>query len=247
MTTRKTNSNQLLKRQPEFSSLLNERPRLLEQGDRLSREEFMRRYEAMPHIKKAELIEGVVYMPSPVRHPEHGKPHGIFVTWVGTYCAETPSTDFSDNATISMDGINNPQPDAVLFVDAAAGGQVRLGEKEYLEGAPELIVEVSASTASYDLHDKLQAYERNGVREYIVWRVEDGEIDWFRLRGKKYVRVRPDDKGVIASPVFPGLRLHVSAMLEGDLKKVLAELRKGLRSPEHAEFVRKLRKRSKRK
>jgi Uma2 family endonuclease len=220
------------------------KPPRLEQGDRLTREEFERRYDAMPNLKKAELIEGVVYMPSPVRHLEHGKPQGLLTIWVGTYYVSTPLTDFSDNATVRMDEINEPQPDAVLFIVEAAGGHTRIGEDRYLEGAPELIVEVAASSASYDLHEKLRAYERNGVREYVVWRTEDDELDWFRLRGKKYVRVRPDDKGVIVSSVFPGLRLNVKALLTGNMKKVLAELQKGLKSKEHAEFVQRLAKRA---
>lgn len=223
------------------------KPPRLEPGDRLTREEFERRYDAMPNLKKAELIEGVVYMPSPVRHIEHGKPHGIVTTWVGTYHAFTPLTDFSDNATVRMDEINDPQPDAVLFITEAAGGQARVGEDRYIEGAPELIVEVAASTAAYDLHDKLRAYERNGVREYVAWRVEDGELDWFRLRGKKYVRIRPNDKGVTASSAFPGLRLNVNALLNGDLKEVLVELQKGLNSKEHADFVKRLSQKAKRK
>ncbi|MGH9755524.1 MAG: Uma2 family endonuclease [Blastocatellia bacterium] len=228
------------------------RPRLvkpprLNQGDRLTREEFERRYDAMPNLNKAELIEGVVYLPSPVRHVEHGKPHGILTTWIGTYCAFTPQTDFSDNATIRLDEINDPQPDAVMFISEAAGGRARIGEDRYIEGAPELVVEVAASTAAYDLHDKLRAYERNGVREYIVWRTEDGELDWFRLRGKKYVRIQPDVKGVITSSVFPGLRLNVDALLNNEMKIVLEELQKGLKSKEHADFVKRLSQKSMRK
>ncbi len=220
------------------------KPPRLKEGDRLTREEFERRYDAMPNLKKAELIEGVVYMPSPVRHVEHGQPHGIIITWVGTYYALTPLTDFSDNATVRMDEINDPQPDVVLLIDERAGGRARIGQDGYLEGAPELIVEVAASTGDYDLQAKLRAYERNGVREYIVWRTEDGGLDWFRLRGRKYARVHPNTEGVIESSAFPGLRLHVGALLKGNLKKVLSELRKGLKSKKHAEFIQRLAKRA---
>jgi Uma2 family endonuclease len=219
----------------------------LEPGDRLTREEFERRYDAMPNLKKAELIEGVVYMPSPVRHPDHGEPHGIVVTWIGVYRAFTPLVSFSDNATIRLDGINDPQPDVVLFIDEMAGGRARIGEDRYIEGAPELVVEVAASTAAYDLHDKLRAYERNGVREYLVWRTEDGEFDWLRLRGKKYVRVQPDKNGVITSSVFPGLRLNINALLSGDMQEVLAELQRGLKGEQHADFVNRLSRKSARK
>lgn len=238
--------DKIRKGRPSDHSRLIKPPRL-EQGARLTREEFERRYDAMPNLKKAELIEGVVYMPSPVRHLEHGLPNGMITTWIGTYYASTPLTDFSDNATVRLDEINDPQPDVVLFIAEVAGGRARIGEDNYIEGAPELIVEISGSTADYDLRGKLRAYERNGVREYVAWRTEDGALDWFRLRGKKYARVRPDDKGVIASSVFPGLRLNVKALLSGDMKKVLAELRRGLKSKEHAEFVKRLSQKAKRK
>ncbi|MGH9845075.1 MAG: Uma2 family endonuclease [Blastocatellia bacterium] len=230
-----------MQKQPaRVSSLRLVRPPRLEVGDRLTRLEFERRYEAMPDVKKAELIEGVVYMPSPVRHPEHGKPQSLIVTWLGVYRAYTPLTDFSDNATVRMDEINEPQPDALLFIDQKAVGGARIGPDHYIEGAPELIAEVAASSASYDLHDKLDAYQRNGVREYIVWRVEDGELDWFRLRGETYVRLRPGAGGITRSRVFPGLWLNVNALLADDLSRVLADLQKGLKSKEHGAFVKKL-------
>lgn len=212
----------------------------LESGDRLTRSEFERRYDAMPQVKKAELIEGVVYMPSPVRCKSHGKPHGQIIGLLFNYCAATPGVDFADNATLRLDPDNEPQPDAVLWIDMAAGGSSHVSDDDYLEGAPELIVEVAASTASYDLHDKLKVYRRNGVREYVVWRVYDQQVDWFKLEAERYVRLAPDASGVIHSQVFPGLRLAVPALLKGDLANVLAELQQGLASAEHAAFVERL-------
>jgi len=246
MALPKTVIEEMQKGQPSAGLRLVKPPRL-EQGDRLTREEFERRYDAMPNLKKAELIEGAVYMPSPVRHREHGRQHIQLAGLIMLYSTATAGTDCSDNATIRLDTINGPQPDLVLFVDESAGGNTRISEDGYIVGAPELVVEIAASSESYDLHTKLEAYCRNGVREYIAWRTEDGELDWFRLRGKKYVRVQPDDKGVIASSVFPGLRLHVKALLAGDMKKVLAELQKGLKSKEHADFVNRLSQKSQRK
>ena len=219
----------------------------LESGDRLTRDEFERRYNAMPRLKKAELIEGVVYMPSPVRHKSHSKPHRRIITWLSIYCDNTPGTDAGDNGTLRLDPDNEPQPDAMLFIEESAGGATRISEDDYVEGSPELIVEVAASSASYDLHDKFKVYRRNGVQEYIVWNVLDKKIEWFRLQGQQYVGVEPDAKGVIASAVFPGLRLHVNALLQGDMKKVFAELQKGLKSKEHTEFVKRLSQKSKRK
>ncbi len=220
------------------------RPQPLQNGDRLTRSEFERRYEAMPHIKKAELIEGVVYMPSPVRFEQHAEPHASIVGALVAYRAATPGVRSGDNTTIRLDIDNEPQPDIALLIDPQAGGQTRISHDGYLEGGPELIVEVAASSASYDLHDKLNAYRRNGVQEYIVWRVEEGEIDWFRLESEIYVRVKPDARGIIRSRVFPGLWLNVKAMLAGEIAKALADLQKGLKSREHAAFVKQLSRKS---
>lgn len=99
---------------------------MLEPGDRLSREEFERRYERMPHIKKAELIEGIVYMPSRVRARKHAAPHNQIGTWLGVYLPETPGVDCFDNSTVRLDLDNEPQPDLVLMKLAAKGGQGRI-------------------------------------------------------------------------------------------------------------------------
>ncbi len=213
---------------------------LLEAGDRLTRTEFERRYQAMPHIKKAELIEGVVYMPSPVRFGKHGEPHQKIVTALGVYAAFTPGVRGADNATVRLDQDNEPQPDITLLIDPAFGGRTNISEDDYLEGGPELIVEVASSSVSYDLHDKFKAYRRNGVREYIVWRVDDGEIDWFRLEAETYTRITPDARGIIRSIAFPGLWLNLNALLADNLAKALADLQKGLKSKEHAAFVKSL-------
>jgi Uma2 family endonuclease len=216
-------------------------PPPLEGGDRLTRYEFERRYQARPDIKKVELIEGVVYMPSPVRAKSHSGPHGQIITWLGVYAAATPGVEFYDNATVRLDLDNEPQPDALLRLDPEAGGHSHISEDDYIEGAPELIVEITASSASYDLHDKLQVYRRNGVQEYVVWRVYDKQVDWFALREGEYVPLTPDASGIIHSQVFPGLRLAVPALLVGDLATVLAELQNGLATTEHTAFVERLR------
>lgn len=209
-------------------------------GDRLTRHEFHRRYEAMPDIKKAELVEGVVYMPSPLRINYHAMPHIQMGTWLGVYMSVTPGVLGADNGTLFLDLDNEVQPDLTLFIDAAAGGRSRVRPDDYAEGAPELIVEIAASSASYDLHDKLNAYRRNGVQEYMVWRVLDGAIDWWELVEGAYVPLPADEAGVVHSRVFPGLRLDVPAMLAGDLARVLAVLQTALGGDEHAAFVARL-------
>src|SRR5947209_2476661 len=150
----------------------------LEPGDRLTREEFERRYEAMPHLKKAELIEGVVFMPSPVRYKRHSLPHFQLITWLGFYQAATPGVGGGDNGTTRLDLDNEPQPDAFLLIDPACGGQARISEDDYVELAPELVGEIAASSVAFDLHTKLTVYRRSGVREYLVWRVLDQQFDW---------------------------------------------------------------------
>lgn len=212
----------------------------LENGDRLKWDEFEPRYDAMPDLKKAELIKGVVYVGSPVKHKKHSRPHSKAVTWLGVYNAATQGTDSGDNGTTRLDDENAPQPDAMLQLSSKCGGRSQVDENDYLVGAPELALEVASSSASYDLHDKKDIYGQFGVLEYVVWRTHSRKIDWFRLENNQYVRVVPNADGVIESSVFPGLRLHVPAMLAGDMATVLAELQKGLNSPEHAAFVERL-------
>src|SRR5437016_4743729 len=137
----------------------------LEPGDRLSRAEFERRYSAMPQLKKAELIEGVVYLPSPLRYRLHGRPSRHLSGWLAAYEAATPGVEGADNSTARLDLDNEPQPDALLLIDPARGGQARISADDYVELAPEFVAEIAASSAGFDLHTKLHVYRRNGVRE----------------------------------------------------------------------------------
>ncbi len=212
----------------------------LENGDRLTRDEYLRRYEAMPDLKKAELIEGVVYVPSPVRYLYHGRQNHHLTTWLGFYEAGTSGVGGSSNTTVLLDLNNSPQPDGLLFIKPDHGGQVKLDEEGYIVGVPDLVAEVAASTASYDLHDKLETYRRSGVREYLVVRVFDQQTDWFALRDNRYEPIVPAADGSLRSTVFPGLWLDCGALLRGDLAAVLALVQQGLNSPEHAEFAAKL-------
>lgn len=211
----------------------------LENGDHLTRDEFERRYEAMPGVK-AELIEGVVFMSSPVRVTEHGGPHADLITWLGVYRAGTAGVDTADNTTVRLDTGNQPQPDIVVYIDPACGGRTTTDDG-YLIGPPELVAEVSASSVSIDLNTKFDVYRRNGVGEYVVWRVLDAAVDWFLLRGNQYARLNPDPAdGLLRSETFPGLWLDPAALVRRDLAAVLATLTRGLASPEHAAFVRQL-------
>ncbi len=198
----------------------------LESGDRLTAAEFDRRYACARDIK-AELINGVVYVASPVRIRRHAEPENRMGTWVGVYAAKHQGLISGNNGSAYLED-ERVQPDVFLARDAAYGGQAVLGTDEedddYFHSAPEMAIEIAASSAAYDLHDKKQVYARNGVQEYIVWQVYEKRIDWWRLRRGKYVSLKPGARGVIHSEVFPGLRLNVAAMLAGDMTAVLAEL-----------------------
>ena len=212
----------------------------LENGDRLSIAEFERRYHAMPNLKKAELIEGIVYMASPVRSSSHGKPQAAIMAWLSHYWLATPGTDLNDNTTVILDLRNEPQPDVLLRLEESVGGQSRVNEDDYIEGAPELVVEIAASSSAYDLHDKKEVYLRNGVKEYLVWRVNDQKLDWFKLNQGEYITLSTDEQGIVKSQVFPGLWLAVSSLLEGNLTEVLAVAKEGTNTIEHQEFVKSL-------
>ena len=178
---------------------------LLEAGDRLSRDEFERRYERMPHVKKAELIEGTVYMPSPIRAKSHAGPHNSLGTWLGVYVSETSGVACFDNSTVRLDLDNEPQPDLVLLKLTACGGQARISTDDYIEGAPELVVEIVGSSRAYDLHQKKGAYRRNGVREYIAWITGEQRLAWWELREGEYQEMAPtgaDCSRAAFSPAF---------------------------------------------
>ena len=212
----------------------------LENGDRLNRDEFERRYAAMPQLKKAELIEGVVHVAAALGFGSHAEPHSFVMTWLGLYFAATPGVRIGDNPTVRLDGKNAPQPDGILRLEPELGGRSRISSDDYVEGPPELAVEVSASTATVDLQDKKAAYRRHGVQEYIVWQVFDRRIDWFYGEAGRYADLEPGADGLCRSRVFPGLWLDREAMVQGNLALVLARLNQGLQSSEHRAFVEKL-------
>ncbi|MBI4747240.1 MAG: Uma2 family endonuclease [Acidobacteria bacterium] len=209
---------------------------LLETGDRLTRHEFEARYHAMPDVKKAELIEGIVYMPSPTRFKSHAKPHALMMGLLFAYASQTPGVEIADNASVRLDPDNEVQPDALLFLSSDFGGRVKISQDDYLEGAPELILEVAASSVSYDLHDKIKIYRRNQVFEYVIWRVLDQAIDWFILENEVYQPL-PNDNGMFRSRQFPGLWIDAQNLLAGNAAQALDVLNRGLASDEHRALV----------
>jgi Uma2 family endonuclease len=200
------------------------RPWDLENGDRLTSAEFLRRYEAAHHVNKAQLIEGIVHMPSPVRATAHAKPDALIQGWLFSYALDHPELEVYPNATLLLDPENTPQPDAILCTAPRPGGKVWLNEKDYLCGAPELVCEIAASSASVDLHDKFRAYRRNGISEYLVWLTWEKRVRWFQLVDQEYVEQR-EKAGRLSSSVFPGLILDVRALLKFDKARVITALR----------------------
>jgi Uma2 family endonuclease len=208
----------------------------LETGDRLTRAEFRRRFEAMPDVEHAELIEGIVFMGAAVRHVQHGRPHRLLIAWLDRYIDSVPGLDGGISSSIGLDNDNEPQPDGYLFLPPGMSKAVVTPEG-YLEGPPELVIEISASTTSIDLNLKFQAYRRNGVREYLVWPVRDKQIDWFSLEDGQYVRLPANPEGIVRSQVFPGLWLDTSALIDLRRKRLYAVLREGQATPEFAAFA----------
>jgi len=199
-------------------------PLPLENGDTMRSGEFLRRYEAMPEVKKAELVEGKVYMGSPVRADLHAEPDGLVHLWLATFALRHPIAKFYPNTTVVLDADNTFQPDAVMCLTPDHGGRTRINAKGHLTGAPELVVEIAASTVSLDAQEKLRVYRRCGVNEYLVWRTAENQFDWFVLESEEYQRQAPGTDGLLCSRAFAGLVLDVAALLARDGARVLAAL-----------------------
>jgi Uma2 family endonuclease len=211
----------------------------LEAGDHLDQATFHARYEAMPPDFHAELIGGVVFVPSP-RRLEHGVSHALVMGWLIHYSIATPGTQVWDNTTAILGDDSEPQPDAALIIEPESGGQTSVSEDGYATGPPELIVEVASSSESIDLHAKRRDYEQAGVLEYVVVVLRQRAVRWFVLQDGTYREVGADASGLFKSSVFPGLWLDAPALLRCDIRQVMATLQHGIETPEHAAFVQQL-------
>jgi Uma2 family endonuclease len=221
----------------EPGAAITARPPPLEPGDVLTAPEFRRRAAASPHIKRAELIDGVVYVSQPVSAGSHGTPHSRLTTVLQLYAADTPGVEIAVDSTIRVDLENEPQPDVMLYIERESGGSVRLVDGGYVEGTPEFVAEISASSTSYDLHQKLELYRRAGVREYVVWRTRDRAFDVFVLTAGRFDRAAVDDAGVWRSSALPGLWLNLRALLRDEFSVARATVDSGLDSAAHRDFV----------
>jgi Uma2 family endonuclease len=206
-------------------------------GDRMSQAEFHRRYETYPEDIKFELIGGIVFMASPLRRP-HAVFHGTLSMILRLYSAETPGAELMDNGTTILGEESEPQPDLSLRIRTEYGGQSRETEDHYIKGPPELVAEIAHSTRSIDLHLKRQDYERAGVKEYLILSLEGPELLWFDFVNKG--SINPDRLSVARSRAFPGLWIHVAALLGESDKELIATVSRGVKSPAHKAFVKRL-------
>ncbi|WP_168218765.1 Uma2 family endonuclease [Limnoglobus roseus] len=209
-------------------------------GDHMDQKTFHELYKQTPDGFKAELIGGVVYVASPVKHVSHGRPHARMAFWLGMYSAATEGTEVADNSTNILGEENEPQPDLTMIVLPESGGQTTINAEDYLVGPAELLVEVANTTAAIDRHAKRHEYEAAGVLEYLIVVVRNREVEWF-TRGKRgFTALKPDAAGVLRSRVFPGLWLDPAGVFDRTAKRLLGVLNEGLLSEEHAKFVKKL-------
>lgn len=211
----------------------------LRNGEHLSRAEFERRWEATPGLKRAELIEGIVFMSPPISEL-HSESHDRLQHWLARYARATPGVRALINPSLRLDLRNEFQPDCVLRIDHPTLGRSRAAADGLLEGAPELVAEIAVSSTDYDAHEKRVVYERQGIQEYLLWLVLDARCDWWTLQDGVYTPLPVRADAVVRSQVFPGLWLDRRALLAGDERRLAAVLARGLRSTEHAAFARRL-------
>jgi Uma2 family endonuclease len=206
-------------------------------GDRLTQAEFHRRYEASPPGFKAELIGGVVHMPSPLRFP-HGDVHSKLGMALAVYESQTSGVKALDNATAILGEQSEPQPDLCLCILAEYGGRSRENARRYLEGPPELVAEVAHSSEAIDLHQKRDDYRQAGVLEYLVVCIEEDQLYWFDFQSDETITAT--GQGIFRSRVFPGLWLDGAAVLAANAARLIEVVGQGTASKGHAAFVRRL-------
>ncbi|HUY36447.1 MAG TPA: Uma2 family endonuclease [Pirellulales bacterium] len=204
-------------------------------GQRLDRATFHDRYEQMPPGTRAELVGGVVYMPSPLRFDHGDRDHWVSV-WLDRYMEFTQGIAVSHNASTFLDDEGEPQPDVLLRILPEWGGRIRHVDG-YLEGPPDLVIEIARSSRKFDLGPKYLDYERAGVSEYVVVGLEPDEAYWHVRRDERFVRVSPDTDGLFRSVVFPGLWLDAQALFDENRGRLREIVDRGVATPEHAAFV----------
>jgi Uma2 family endonuclease len=207
-------------------------------GDRLTQAEFHRCYEQYDEDEKWELVGGIVYMASPLRRT-HSRYDGEIRFALELYRQATAGVEALHNATTILGEESEQQPDLGLRILPEFGGQSRTNDDDYIEGPPELLVEVAHSTLALDMHAKRDDYRQAGVIEYLVLCVEEQEVHWFHFPSGR--PIRPDREGISRSRVFPGLWIDTAALMRLESARFREVVEQGLASQPHAAFVRRLR------
>lgn len=209
-------------------------------GDRLSQPVFHRLYKQVPLGLKVELVGGTVCVASPT-HFQHSQPHLRLAGWIDRYIEVTPGIDGFDNTSNILGPDSEPQPDLCLIILPKSGGRTKL-RKGLIVGGPELVVEVAHTSAAIDLGTKKADYLAAGVQEYVVALAREREVRWFVNRAGRF---EPDEltDGLYRSHAFPGLWLNPAGVFTPTNRRLVAALKRGLASPEHARFVEELRSR----
>ena len=212
-----------------------ERPeRLLRTGQRLTQEQFHAFYEQTPKHFRADLINGVVYVSSPLKK-RHGRWHARINGLLFLYEEATAGVEAYDNTSLIVDDSNEPQPDATMCIEPELGGHSAETEDEYMTGSPELVVEVADSSKRLDLGEKRIAYREAGVLEYLVVNIPDRKLHLFELKHDR--QVHADEDGVLRSSSFPGLWIDTSHFFDRSGRGCREALNRGLASQEHRRFV----------
>jgi Uma2 family endonuclease len=210
---------------------------ILFDGQRLDQPAFHEIYSQMPEDFRAELIDGVVYLMNMGVFEDHGRSDASINGLLYFYSVETPGTIVQANTTTKLGPRSEVQPDSALLIDPDFGGRTRSDPGRFTVEAPELVVEISNSTLRLDLNTKKRVYEEAGALEYVVFDIPHRKFHWFALSECHFEPLQIGDDGLYRSKAFPGLWLDEAAFVRGDGRSVMASLRLGLESPEHAAFV----------
>jgi hypothetical protein len=209
-------------------------PLLIRPGDRMTLEEFLERWEQMPDLKFAELIDGTVYMPSPISR-EHMRVDSRVQGLCSYYCLRTAGTESGTNGTWLLNGVGGAQPDCSVHILQEFGGRSTT-KRGLAAGAPEFVAEVCYSSRAYDLGPKLALYQAAGVDEYLAILVEERRFEWRVLINGSY-ELMDSDHGVYRSRILPGLWIDSNAFWNDQSAALLQTLEQGLASQEHQDFA----------
>ncbi len=143
-------------------------------------------YLQWPDDERWELIDGVAYAMSPSPSRQHQELSGEFFRQFANYLKGKPCKVYdapfdvrlSEQKAVNDNYITTVvQPDILVVCDTA-----KLDDRG-CNGAPDLIIEIlSPATASRDLKEKFDLYQRFGVKEYWIVQPVDKTLMFFTLQ-----------------------------------------------------------------